>query len=363
MRRFRKRADRLQEGRRRIKASIKQGRWTIQVCTALTELLDEVVLAIFEAAFADLAPSADAPLRTRIALVAQGGYGRQNVCLLGRGAYCFCTTWASEIAPLAKRLLQDLFDAGLTLGQSVRTPGGACALRSRMRPSSRRWSSRDSWRGIRPCSIGSCAVSQDGEAALAGNDRGHRQGARRRAAQFGETVYLLEPNVKLQADWREPAIAALGGFCAAWRGRRGRADADGGVERRSPRGSPARASFCCGCETRCTFTRASGDSLERAEQVRIADIFGFRGTPSILPVERFMSEYFRHTSTVRHIVARAIDASRPWSRVADFVGPFSAVAWKRTFGSDRGGSGPRKRELKRSGKTWRKSFASRTWRT
>ena len=96
----------------------------------MTELLDEVVLEVYNAALAELAPEEDHPLRTDVALVAHGGYGRRDVApysdvdlmiLHSRQVY-------REVAPLAKRLLHDLFDVGLALGQSVRTPDDACRL-------------------------------------------------------------------------------------------------------------------------------------------------------------------------------------------------------------------------------------------
>jgi [protein-PII] uridylyltransferase len=120
----------LAAGRRRIHEQHDAGSPGIQVCAALTELLDEVVLAVYNAALADLAPGEDHPLRTDVALVAHGGYGRRDVApysdvdlmiLHNRRVY-------REVAPLAKRLLHDVFDVGLSLGQSVRTPQDACRL-------------------------------------------------------------------------------------------------------------------------------------------------------------------------------------------------------------------------------------------
>ncbi len=122
--------EQLAEGRRRIHEQHDAGSPGIQVCAALTELLDEVVLEVYNAALAELAPEEDHPLRTDVALVAHGGYGRRDVApysdvdlmiLHSRQVY-------REVAPLAKRLLHDVFDVGLALGQSVRTPEDACRL-------------------------------------------------------------------------------------------------------------------------------------------------------------------------------------------------------------------------------------------
>src|SRR5262245_55657293 len=104
---------RLAEGREKIKQQHAAGSPGIQVCACLTDLLDTIVLDLYEAALADL-PGADA-LRTNVTLVPHGGYGRRDVApysdvdlmlLYERGAQ-------KAVEPLASRLMRDLFDAGL----------------------------------------------------------------------------------------------------------------------------------------------------------------------------------------------------------------------------------------------------------
>src|SRR5947208_2328339 len=51
----------------------------IQVCTRLTEMLDRVVLDLYEAALEDLPKASEAAADDEIALVAHGGYGRRDV--------------------------------------------------------------------------------------------------------------------------------------------------------------------------------------------------------------------------------------------------------------------------------------------
>ena len=50
----------------------------------------------------------------------------------------------------------------------------------------------------------------------------------------------------------------------------------------------------------------SNDVLDRYEQVRLAELYGYQGTEAILPVEQFMSDYFRHTSAVRSVVRNSV---------------------------------------------------------
>ncbi len=60
--------------------------------------------------------------------------------------------------------------------------------------------------------------------------------------------------------------------------------------------------------------------LDRSEQLRIAELYGFQGTEGILPVEQFMGEYFRHTKAVRSVASEFVASNRPGSRVARWIG-------------------------------------------
>jgi [protein-PII] uridylyltransferase len=306
--------ERLREGRERIGLQHQSGSPGIQVCTALSALLDEVVLGLFAAALSDLATS-DSQLSDDVALVAHGGYGRRDVAPYSDVDLMILHRGLSErrIAPLAKRLLQDLFDVGLTLAQSVRTPHEACRsalkdatiftslaesrylvgsqhLFDRFLHRFRRTAMRH-WRGM----VGAVEKARDQE-------RG----------QFGETVYLLEPNVKRSpGGLRDVQLLRWVGFA-----RYGQAEPEalrlmGALPRDDHRTIRRATEFLLRLRNELHFHAAKAhDSLERTEQLRIAEVFGFQGTASILPVERFMSEYFRHTNGVRHVVGRFLDGSR-----------------------------------------------------
>ena len=122
--------DWLAEERAKIKQQHDGGSPGIQVCARLTDMLDQVVLSLFESALEEL-PSADQMLlRHEIALVAHGGYGRRDVAPYSDVDLMLLYGPKADrlMAPLAKRLLHDLYDAGLILGQSVRTISEACKL-------------------------------------------------------------------------------------------------------------------------------------------------------------------------------------------------------------------------------------------
>ncbi len=328
--------DLLSEGRERLKQRHAGGSPGIQVGNALSSLLDDVVTSIYRAAIDELQAESGAPFDAEVALVAHGGYGRRDVAPYSDVDLMILHEGASDrqIAPLAKRMLQDLFDAGLILGQSVRTPRDAC-----------RWALKDA------TIFTSLAESRflAGEQALF--DRFLRRfrkasmrhwrrmiGAIEKArlaerAQFGETVYLLEPNVKRSpGGLRDVQLLRWVGFA-----RYGQSEPEAlrlmGVLARDDHRAIRRATeFLLHLRNEMHFHAGKAhDSLERAEQVRIAEVLRFEGTSSLLPVERFMSEYFRHTNAVRHVVGRFLDGSRPWTRLADALGPLFSHQVERDF--------------------------------
>ncbi len=121
---------RLAKGNEDLKRRHQAGCSGVEVCALATNLRDAVLLELVEAALADLGEAGPNGLLAEIALVAHGGHGRRDVApysdvdlmiLHRRGA-------AARVARLAERLLRDVFDVGLILGHSVRTPWQACRL-------------------------------------------------------------------------------------------------------------------------------------------------------------------------------------------------------------------------------------------
>src|SRR4051812_44080996 len=71
--------ERLIHGREQIRTQHTTGSPGIQVSARLTELLDKVVLELYQAALADLWPEDAGACRAQVALVAHGGFGRRDV--------------------------------------------------------------------------------------------------------------------------------------------------------------------------------------------------------------------------------------------------------------------------------------------
>jgi [protein-PII] uridylyltransferase len=121
---------RLAEGHQRLKQRHEAACSGVELCAEISSMRDQVLRALFESALADLSGNNRSPLASQIALVAHGGYGRCDVAPYSDVDLMILHTPAStdRVVPLAERLLRDVFDAGLVLGHSVRTPAQACRL-------------------------------------------------------------------------------------------------------------------------------------------------------------------------------------------------------------------------------------------
>ncbi len=283
----------------------------VELCTLATNLRDAVLLELVEAALKDLGQDGPKGLLADMALVAHGGYGRRDVApysdvdlmiLHRRGQ-------SARVAPLAERVLRDVFDVGLILGHSVRTPGQACRL-----------ARRDS----------AICTSLMESRLLAGSDSlfqsflrrfrhsvGWRAGhlmatitrsRRDERSRYGETVFLLEPNIKRsRGGLRDLQLLRWIGF-VRYGAVEPRALRDRGVLSEEDFLALQRANeFLLWLRNELHFHAGQGvDVLDRSEQLRIATDLGYQPVAGLLPVEQFMREYFRHTNQVSHVVTRFV---------------------------------------------------------
>lgn len=296
------------EMRRRVAEQHAAGTPGLATCGLASDLVDAIVVDVWEAALADLPSAAAAAVRGRTAVVAIGGWGRREMAphsdvdlmfLHGGGRV------PADLAAVATRVLQDLFDAGLQVGQSVR--GVAEAVRLASGDATIFSALLDA----RPLG-GEVALVPRLAARLRGLvSRGrHRLAAallaarRDEAERFGESVALLEPNVKRSrgglrdvqlAHWLGIVLcdattwddlARVDGLCKA----------DAAALRDA-------ADFLAGVRTDLHLAAGrAADDLTREQQARIATARGIGPAGGLLGVERFMREYLGHTSRVQQAV-------------------------------------------------------------
>ncbi len=136
-------------------------------------------------------------------------------------------------------------------------------------------------------------------------------------------MYLLEPNVKRSpGGLRDVQLIRWLGFA-----RYGQSDPDslqgvGAILKEDRVTLRSATEFLLRVRNEIHFHAGKPqDVLGRSEQVRIAAEFHYAGSEGMLPVEKFMQEYFRHTRAVSNILARFTGEARPWTRLGDLLAP------------------------------------------
>ena len=218
------------------------------------------------------------------------------------------------VKQFTQRLTQDLFDAGLKPGHSLRTITEATRL---ARSDAVICTSLIESRLI----IGSLPLFEEFRQTF-------RQMVERRSTafcrefiaarkderhKFGETVFLLEPNIK-----RSPGgLRDIHLLRWLWFAKSGESDPNrllqkGVLSNFDHRRLMSSQSFLLHVRNEMHFGSSSGsDVLSRGEQKRIAESFGLREKRGVLPVELFMSDYFRHTTHVSFLTTRMCDLVSP----------------------------------------------------
>lgn len=303
---------RLRDGRRKLRESHEQGSPGLQLTHLQTDLVDGVILELFSAAVADFRLE---EIASQVALIAHGGYGRRDLAPFSDVDLMLTPLPRVEkqIQPLAARLSRDIVDAGLQLGFSVRTPTGACQCA---------WKDPTVFTSLSESRFLAGSVHVFGKFfhnfRLGSMHRDRRlidevyQARREERAKWGDTVYLLRPNVKRsRGGLRDIQLIRWIGFA-----RYGDTDLEQLVQLGSLREDDyvrlrkARA-FLLRLRNEMHFDSGkSQDVLDRPAQMRIAERWGYESETGKMPVEVFMQDYFEHTREVRYAAAHFVDTAR-----------------------------------------------------
>ena len=317
----------LQKGQQKIRDQHAQGSPGIQVCAKLTDLADTLVGSLFAEAIHDLVQldrNTFGELEGQVALVAHGGYGRRELAPFSDiDLMILHRTAISEHVPvLAERLLRDLSDTGLIVGHSLRTTRQAVALalddplvltslvESRHVCGNVELTDRLVGR-LRKKS------QRHARTLLPAIDDARREERR----QYGETVYLLEPNIKRsRGGLRDIQLIRWIGFCLYGTSDPNGLALTGALEKHEQAVLRNALEFLLRTRNEVHFhSGKSYDQLDRAEQMRLAEAFDYQSKEGMLPVERFMQDYFRHTVAVRYISARFFSNAYRRSRVTNWL--------------------------------------------
>jgi len=326
----------LADGRRRIRERHEKGSPGIQVCHALTELVDGIVLDIYREALADLGRAGTGGLESICTLVAHGGTGRQDLAPYSDVDLMLLHVPGKEkqVAKLAERLMRDVFDVGLQLGQSVRTPQQACqsargdaTICTSLIESRRLAGSEELFNAYRHRFRKQMMQRADGLVPMVEKARHEER------SQYGETVYLLEPNVKRSGGGlRDIQFIRWIGFLQY-----GAAEPDalrlaGRLTEDDFQAVREAWEFLLHLRNEMHFHAGkSHDLLDKQEQLRLAARFGYQGRAGQSPVEEFMQHYFRLTSRVSMLAKRFAASTREKPLWLRLVTPLVAHSFERDY--------------------------------
>lgn len=318
----------LAEQRKAITQRLMEGASGSDVVAARTDLADALIVGRYWMAGRHGGEAMMAASLQQCCLVALGGYGRRELAPYSDiDLMVLFRPDAAKIVPeFVRQVLHPLWDIGFQVGHSVRTIQDCVSLG--LSDTTVRTSMMEA-RFL----AGNAELFQEFHAAYcrkvvtAGVDAYLEQKLaerRREYEKFGETVYLLEPNVKKsQGGLRDLHLlqwAGIARYQAAT------------IRELSDRGLLSRQDYATVSEAREFLLRVRGllhahagmaqEILSFDEQVWLAARFGFEDRPHLLAVEQFMQQYYRHTMGLHEAAVRFVRRCKSqslWERVAQWL--------------------------------------------
>lgn len=318
--------EQLAEGRQRLREQHDRGLDGAHVCAKFTSLADAAIMRLYEDALSELSQADALTLRENVTLVAHGGYGRRqqapysdvDLMVLHQGKV------DALLTDLARRMTQDIFDVGIQLGQSLRTISQAVQL---SRADAQIGTSLLESRFL----LGSPTLYEEFSKAMTSMaarrsttlSRAFISARREERLHYGETVYLLEPNVKRSRG----GLRDLHLLRWLWLLKFEVADPEQLhnkelLSKFDYRRLVSAQNFLLRVRNEMHFHAGElNDLLSRPEQLRLAEYFQFRGREGMRPVEQFMRDYFHHTNHIWHLAHRLSEQMQPASRVSRVLSP------------------------------------------
>ena len=287
-----------------------------EVMAALTEFVDGLIIGKYKHAMRQAGEVAQVAGAQHCCLVALGGYGFRELAPYSDIDVMFLfREEAGEAAPaLFREVLHYLWDLGFQVGHSMRTIDDCIDL------AGKDLTIRTAMMSAR-FMTGSPHLFQEFNRRYAREVVGRGRGRfieqkveerRREYEKFGQTVYLLEPNVKKSKggirDFHLLRWAGMARYQAAT------------LQDLADRGFLSRQDLLSLTEARDFVWRVRAflhleagraeEILSFDEQVRLASLYGFEDQPHLLGVEQFMQQYYRHTVGLHETLLRFLDRCR-----------------------------------------------------
>jgi [protein-PII] uridylyltransferase len=299
-----------------------------EVVAAQTDLADAMIIGRYRNAGRQGGEAMMAAGLQHCCLVALGGYGRRELSPYSDiDLMVLFRPEAAKIVPeFVRQVLHPLWDIGFQVGHSVRTIQDCVALG--LSDATVRTSMMEArflagnaqlfqeFHSLYTRKVVTVGVDKYLEQKLAER--------RREYEKFGETVYLLEPNVKKsQGGLRDLHLLQWAGIA------RYQAST---IRELSDRGILSRQDYVTVSEAREFLLRVRAllhvhagmaqEILSFEEQVWLAARFGFEDRPHLLAVEQFMQQYYRHTMGLHEAAVRFVSRCKSqslWERMRQWL--------------------------------------------
>lgn len=291
----------------------------LPVAHAICAMFESAIRRLFDEAVAAVSADTRAEIESKLALVAVAGFGRRDCAPFSDIDLLILRDESSSetLNAFAKRLVRDIWDVGLTLGHTLATPSEALDLAQReILPATSLLEARLL---LGPTGLFESLVSRYRQYLNRGGaDRIYREAIAEVATERtknGATVQMLEPDLK------EGAGGLRDLHLMRWIGLSRFETADWQLlsQRnvlRAPEAEALASAHDFLIRVRADLHFFAGkpfDSLTRSDQLRIAKSRGYKHTPALLSVERFMRDLFKHSTAVADISSRFLERTRPSS--------------------------------------------------
>ncbi|WP_232068597.1 [protein-PII] uridylyltransferase [Nitrospira sp. KM1] len=318
----------LEEHRRTIADRVLSGASGADTLAAMTEFVDNLIVGRYRDAIRQAGGELSAVGMRKCCVMALGGYGRRELAPHSDIDLMFLFRPGSEkqVEALIRAILHPLWDCGFQVGHSMRTVADSmelaetdCTVKTSMMEARFLAGSSDLFQDFHRRYLRR-VVSKNTDLYL---DQKLEE-RRREYEKFGETVYLLEPNVKKSKgglrDLHLLQWAGIARFQAPT------------IRELSDRGILSRADSLALTDARDFLWRVRAllhvhagtaqEILNFDEQVWLARHFGFHDQPHLLAVEQFMQQYYQHTMGLHERCLRFVERCRSvpfWQRVTGLL--------------------------------------------
>lgn len=305
-------AEALEASQQQIAEAHSRGLDAVQVCARLTTAIDATINTLWRAALAEEPDAVAKDLIGGCALVAHGGYGRRQLAPASDIDLMVLHQpgLVRHAERITQRITRDIFDLGLDLGHSLRTidDGLQMAKSDAVIATSlveARHVAGDTGLVDRFKTAYAATLQRRGRVAC----QQFVDARRAERDKYGETVYLLEPNIKRsRGGLRDVHLLRW-----LWYVQTGVSD----IDRLHTMGVISKFDHHRLCSSRNFMLRVRNelhfrgqratDTLHRSEQLHVASAFGYVEGGGLRAVERFMRDYFRHAGHVSFLATRLSD--------------------------------------------------------